>query len=350
MEKTKKENDDTKTNNPNIIEKIKNCICFIENKNILGFFCKFPLSADSKIFKGLLINCDNINLYNDRYLLLSLDIFKNDYSLSSSRSRIIILDDSRKIYKFSLAKIALIEIKEEDEISDFLDIDFNAKIENNYLKSIEREQSLPTLGRKEDFDLSLLYGLFSENDKSLFMPPISTNFPKKGCPILSSNNYKVVGIHCGKSESLNLCKGTFFKVKINENTNKNYEKIEKIKNYEINNEINIKYKIEDDTIKIKLFGEEFVKNNKDDFKIILEDKEQELCSELDITEKMKNKKILEIKLKQYNIVYNLSNMFEGCKQLISISELSNLNTTEVINMDNFFYDCTLLTSLSSVSN
>ena len=211
MEKTKKENDDTKTNNPNVIEQIKNCICLIEGKNTLGFFCKFPLFGNSTIFKGLLINCDNIDVYNDRSLYLQLDLFNNHCYLIPLRN--IRIDDTRQIFNFDLNKIVLIEIKEEDEISDFLDIDFNVKIEEKYLKSIEWEQSLPTFNGKEDIDMSLLYGLFSESDKSLFIPPISTNYPLKGCPILSSNNYKVIGIHCGNTESLNICKGTFFKIK-----------------------------------------------------------------------------------------------------------------------------------------
>ena len=352
MENIKKENDNANVNNENIIEKIQKCVCLILNKKTLGLFCKFPLFGNSKIFKGLLINCDNIDEKNEYSLTLKLNLFNNnnysDHFNFIYPIRDIILDDTRTIHKFFFPRIMLIEIKESDDIPDFLDIDFNINEEENYLKSIEYEQLLFTFNGKEGIDFSLTYGLFSENDQSLFVFPIENDCENKGCPILSSKSFKVVGIHCGYTESLS--KGTFFKVKKNKNISEKYKEIKTIKNNDKNNEICIKYKIEDDKNKIKLFGENFVVNNKENFKIIIEDKEQDLCPELDITENMRNKKSLEIKLRQYNLVYNINNMFEGCKELISLSELSNLNTTEVINMENLFFDCISLTSLPNISN
>ena len=59
------------------------------------------------------------------------------------------------------------------------------------------------------------------------------------------------------------------------------------------NEISMIYKIEANSQKIRILNEEFVKNNKDNCKIILNDKEQEICSEIFINENKKKK----IKLK-----------------------------------------------------
>ena len=53
------------------------------------------------------------------------------------------------------------------------------------------------------------------------------------------------------------------------------------------NELTIIYKIEINENKIKIFGEDFVKNNKENCKIIIDEKEEkEICSELNINEEM----------------------------------------------------------------
>ena len=63
------------------------------------------------------------------------------------------------------------------------------------------------------------------------------------------------------------------------------------------NELTIFYKINNNDNIIKIFNDDFVKNNKDNCKIIVNNKEIELCSELILNENIKNKEIIEIKLK-----------------------------------------------------
>ena len=67
-----------------------------------------------------------------------------------------------------------------------------------------------------------------------------------------------------------------------------------IRKEEINklNEITIIYKIKGNEVGIKLFGEEFIKNNKDKCKIIIENKEQDIVEYIKINEEMRMKKIL----------------------------------------------------------
>ena len=60
------------------------------------------------------------------------------------------------------------------------------------------------------------------------------------------------------------------------------------------NELTIIYKINKNDNKIKIFHDDFVKNNKDYCKIIVNNKEIELCSELILNENMKNKEIKRI--------------------------------------------------------
>ena len=100
-----------------------------------------------------------------------------------------------------------------------------------------------------------------------------------------------------------------------------------------NNEINIIYKINRDN-KMKIFGSEFVKNNKDNWQIIYEDKEYELNEYFNISYNIKDE--LKIKLRGINNIINMSCMFYECSSLLSIPDISKWNTQNLINIkDNF---------------
>ena len=94
-------------------------------------------------------------------------------------------------------------------------------------------------------------------------------------------------------------------------------------------EINSFYKIINN-YRIRIFGEEFVKNNKNNCKIIYENKEYELLEYFTI-----NSNELHIKLK--GNINDMSCIFAECDTLISLPDISNLNTT--INMSYLFYNC-----------
>ena len=199
---------------------------------------------------------------------------------------------------------------------------------------------------------------------------------------------------------------------INEYTKKIIEDINKIKNEKnignkisylseiikkmnINNEFILKYKLGDIGI-IRILGEPFVKMNKNNFQLIINDKNYELTSILNIIDikngyctndfigieannvweyiskeiKKKEKReltkkekllnsapkiemniteILEIKLKQLKSVTDISYMFSGCQRLKSI-EISNWTQENILNMESLFCDCISLTSLPDISN
>ena len=169
----------------------------------------------------------------------------------------------------------------------------------------------------------------------------------------------------------------------------------------INNIFNIKYKLRK-AGKLTIFGKPFVKNNKNNFVLIINENEYKLTSILkiidiknekkldkkldeempsesgdiekkegedgeegeeeeeqeeekeeegkndEITIKMEIKKILEIKLKQVNNINDISYMFAGCKKLVSIDNL-NLNTENVTDMSGIFNECEIITSLPDIS-
>ena len=87
------------------------------------------------------------------------------------------------------------------------------------------------------------------------------------------------------------------------------------------NEISIKYLIKKDDEKINIFGENFVKNNKDKCKYIYENKEYELTKEFDLTNYNKSNEILEIKLTDINNITNMSYLFYDCESLIEVPDI-----------------------------
>jgi len=81
-------------------------------------------------------------------------------------------------------------------------------------------------------------------------------------------------------------------------------------NNKYNDEININYIIGND--RVKLFDEHFIKNNKNNCKIIIEDNEYELLEEFNTNKLRKKDKILQIKLKGIQNITNTSYMFREC--------------------------------------
>ena len=125
--------------------------------------------------------------------------------------------------------------------------------------------------------------------------------------------------------------------KINNDFNYNniidiYNKINKIKDNDI-----IIYKINNNEDKIKIFGKDFVKNNKNKIKLEIEDKEYELMEYYKINNNNKNE--LEVKIKGIENVTNMSYMFYECSSLINLPDISKWNTTNVIDMSGMFYGC-----------
>ena len=97
---------------------------------------------------------------------------------------------------------------------------------------------------------------------------------------------------------------------------------------------------------IRIFGTEFVKNNKNICKMIINNKGYKIIENYKV--KNNNNK-LEIKLKGINNVTNMSRMFDGCSSLSSLPDISKLNTNKVTNMSFMFSECSSLSSLPDIS-
>ena len=136
--------------------------------------------------------------------------------------------------------------------------------------------------------------------------------------------------------------------KMKNSYHKNDKKINNIEKMStIDNIITIKYKIDKDNIKI--FGKEFVDNNKNNCIIEYKEKEDELKENFVVSKCNKKVDILEIKLKIINKINDFSDMFFNCKSLLSLPDIANLDTSNVIKMNGMFRGCSSLKYLSDIS-
>ena len=111
-------------------------------------------------------------------------------------------------------------------------------------------------------------------------------------------------------------------------------------------EINIIYNIKNKEY-IRLFGAEFVENNKNICKMIIDNKVYEIKKDYNV--KIYNNNILKIKLKGINKIKDMSYMFEGCLSLSSLPDISKWNTSNITNMSYMFEGCLSLLSLPDIS-
>ena len=95
------------------------------------------------------------------------------------------------------------------------------------------------------------------------------------------------------------------------------------------NEIKINYRVNESNKKIQLFGEDFVNNNKEKCKMIIEGKEYELLSNFEINN-LSNKEKLELRLNILSEFTDMKSMFYKCESLFSIcNNFSKFNRLKI---------------------
>ena len=187
-----------------IINQMRNCICKIKinGVNSTGFFCKIPLKKGA--MKVIMTNYHVLD-YNYFQENNEIKLFMNDNKVV----KVIKLGTDRKIYLNKDYDITIIEIKEADHITNFLDLDENIfKDETEaYFKNIYIYILHYPYGDKA----SVSYGL--SNDLPDFDIELTcwTVYGSSGSPILNLANNKVIGIHKQNSKNINFNIGTFLK-------------------------------------------------------------------------------------------------------------------------------------------
>ena len=198
-----------------IIEQMEKYICKIISKENqgTGFFCKIPFTNKNKILHVLLTNNHIIN-----YDLL----YKKDGIIELG------IKEEEKIKKINLNNrmkytskeydITIIELKNEDNIKNYLDLDdiILDNILNNKNKIKEYKNETIYIIQYPENKLSVSYGILDkiyEDKKYDFNHKCNTRGGSSGSPILNINN-KVIGIHKEGTKQYN--KGTFLNYPIKE--------------------------------------------------------------------------------------------------------------------------------------
>ena len=136
-----------------------------------------------------------------------------------------------------------------------------------------------------------------------------------------------------------------------EGFNNIYESIKNNLNYLLekdrNKEILITYNINQNKSEIKLFGKEFVNNNKSNCHLLINNNRNEICEYYSYDEMDRKKKLI-IKLIITKEINNMSYMFYKCDELSQI--MTKIDTSNVTNMSYMFYGCESLFYLPDISN
>ena len=180
----------------------KNHICkiYMYLENILngisnGFFCLIPYPDQNHLIHTLITTYRTINektIDNNKKIELTLN---ND-----KVKRTIRVDDGRKIYMNKEYDTTIIEIKPEtDKIKYFLELDDGLLKENSNELFMQNKIYLICYGKDNKMDL--YYGDIKEIVNENLYHISETESGSGGCPILSLESLKVIGIHLGRTSN-----------------------------------------------------------------------------------------------------------------------------------------------------
>ena len=238
------------TSTEKILNQMKNCVCKIKigKINATGFFCKIPII-------NMIFLITNFHVINEEYTKKNkeIQILLND----EKEAKKIDLTIKREKYFNKIYDIALIELKEKDEIKEYLELDDNILKDNEQI--YYEEKSIYILHYIYGKNICVSYGILNKINKYDIIHICSTDNGSSGSPILNLENNKVIGIHKEGSTKYNFNKGTLLKYPLNDIINKYNKNI-------IIGEINItKYDINKDIQIINSF--ENVKRNNPNIKV-----------------------------------------------------------------------------------
>ena len=316
-----------------ILYQMENCICKIylkDGNKGTGFFCQIPYL--NNLLPVLITN---------NHILNENDIEDNNIIKLNINKEIkeIKMDNLRKRYTNSDKNIdiTIIEIKiNKDRINNYLELDEKGIYKNEKEIELEyRKKSIYILYYPSG-ELKVSYGLINNiNDNKKISHYCRIEEGSSGSPILSLKTFKVIGIHYGSSQNNKMNSGIFIKYAIdlfNEYNNKN------------KNEINIIYETNEEGFE-NIFGDEFVKNNKNNIELIINGNKNNLIEKYNLR-KGENK----IKIIIKNKIKNLKFMFDECKSLKNIEEIKYLDTKEIEDFSFMFCSCSSLSDIKGLEN
>ena len=164
-------------------------LCGLSN----GFFCLIPYPDQEHLIPVLITThrtIDEKSLNENKEIKLSLNNDKKKITIK--------LNDNRKIYTSKEHDTTIIEIKpKEDKIHDFLELDDNLLKEN--LSEIYNQSKIYLICYGKENKMDMYYGTIKEIEGKEIHHISDTESGSGGCPILSTSNYKVIGLHLGRT-------------------------------------------------------------------------------------------------------------------------------------------------------
>ena len=234
-----------------IIEQMEKNICRIIVGNIqgTGFFCKIPFPNKNNMLPVFITNShviDNNSLYKENTEIIVDIKEENEIKKINLNNRIKYINEEYDI--------TIIEIKEKDNIKNYLELDDIIMNDILYDENKNKEYIYKTIYiiQYPESELSVSYGIIdniNEEQKYNFIHKCSTKGGSSGSPVLSINN-KLIGIHKeGFNGQFNIA--AFLNYPIKEFIKLNYYYRKKYNNDEILlKDFNEKYNLTIEDIKI----------------------------------------------------------------------------------------------------
>ena len=327
------------------------------------YFCtkclKFPFIKFCKDRKNIRLTCSCFN--NKKVLIEDLFSFESEYNLLIKNNNLFISTINSKKKNKEIIKNNFI-CKKHEEKFEYFSINYMdnycpycLKYESDIIINfndieIEKEKIIKLLEKineDNDYNNDIVNNIIIIKKNDNIYEKLSEDEYKRFKQLINIiiNDYKE---YPNFSHFLNIQNLLyFFKIENNSSIIKQEKKIDAklIKNIE---PIIIEY-INNNSNKIKLFSKIFVKNNKKNCKIEVEEKIIDLIDKYKF--KRKDKKVIRIKLLINKGVseINMYKMFANCINLVYVDGISKLNKIKIINMDKLFYNCINLSSIPDLN-
>ena len=213
-----------------IIRQMERYICKLklgETKTGTGFFCSIPF-PDMNNLLNVFITANHI--INDD--LLNKKDGKISFKIWEESEKTILNLNNRMKYSNKEYDITIIEIKDEDNIRNFLELDdlILSDLLENRNRNQDFEDKTLYITQYPSGNLSVSYGIFinaCELNKHIFRHKCSTYDGASGSPIFNEQSNKVIGVHLRNCVGKNYKEGSFLNYAIKEFIEKNYNKKEK---------------------------------------------------------------------------------------------------------------------------
>ena len=339
-----------------------------------GFLCKIPFPDKNKLLPVIIIS----NLAVNESLIKAIGLvseeelpklsIKAKYNFSMTLS--LSFDKKIKRKKHIEQGVAIFELIEKDGIDNYLNYllniyDFNNFNYGEFIKNIDPYVFSNDLNSAD----SIYYTPCKITEINESKKTFEFECEKKisdFSPIIDIKTFTLIGVYDRLRSDDKKKKGILFKDFI-----KNFYEEDLMLN-EPDNRLIMDYIFLENTIKTRIFGDEFVKNNENKCKCIIEvmnfmqivkqsgerryvlyklyDKIEDLSTHDMIFWKYPIDMKFRVSLVGIKNITNMSRIFHECSTLFELININELNTSQITDLSYMFSGCTFLRKIGDISN